>query len=96
MRFIKRAFCTTVLIVLCNMTMLSAAEKSERIKTVYPVPSAILLDAYRYLGALDYFSFDAIITNDDNFIFCFLDRQNYLIMIKFRLCYNTRKKNELF
>jgi len=67
MRFIKRALYATVLIALSNMTMLAAAEKSESIKTVYPVPSAILMDAYRYLGALDYFSFDAITTNDDDF-----------------------------
>ncbi len=67
MRLIKRALYAMVLIALSTITMLSAAEKSERVETVYPVASAILMDAYRYLGALDYFSFDAITTNDDTF-----------------------------
>ncbi len=65
MRLIKRALYAMVLIALSTMTMLSAAEKSERVETAYPVASAILTDAYRYLGSLDYFSFDAITTNDD-------------------------------
>ena len=65
MRLIKRALYAMVLIALSTMTMLSAAEKSERVETAYPVASAILIDAYRYLGSLDYFSFDAITTNDD-------------------------------
>jgi hypothetical protein len=47
--------------------MLSAAEQNKNVKTAYPVASAILMDAYRYLGSLDEFSFDAITTNDDIF-----------------------------
>ena len=67
MRLIKRALYAMVLIALSTITMLSAAEKNEKVKTAYPVASAILTDAYRYLGALDHFSFDAITTNDDTF-----------------------------
>ena len=63
----KRFLYISVLILLSSTMVLSAAEKSERVKTVYPVPSAILVDAYRYLGSLDHFSFDAITTNDDIF-----------------------------
>jgi len=47
--------------------MLSAVEQNTKIKTTHPVASAILMDAYRYLGSLKYFSFDAITTNDDIF-----------------------------
>ena len=64
---IKRLFIIAMLILLSSTMILSAAEKNRKTKTVYPVPSAILMDAYRYLGALDYFSFDAITTNDDIF-----------------------------
>ena len=63
----KRFLYISVLILLSSTMILSAAEKRERVKTVYPVPSAILVDAYRYLGSLDHFSFDAITTNDDIF-----------------------------
>lgn len=51
--------------VLSSTIMLIAAEKSEGVKTFSPVASAILLDAYRYLGSLDQFSFDAVTSNDD-------------------------------
>lgn len=54
-----------MLIVLSGTMMLSATEQSKKIETAYPVASAVLMDAYRYLGSLDYFSFDAITTNDD-------------------------------
>ena len=62
---IKRLFTISILILLSGTMMLSATEKSEKVKTAYPVASAILIDAYRYLGSLDNFSFDAITTNDD-------------------------------
>ncbi len=64
---IKKFLTITMLILLSSTMMLSAAEQSKKIKTTYPVASAILIDAYRYLGSLDYFSFDAITTNDDIF-----------------------------
>ena len=64
---IKRLFTVAMLILLSGTMILSATEQNGQTKTVYPVPSAILMDAYRYLGALEYFSFDAITTNDDIF-----------------------------
>ncbi len=65
MKLLKKTLTVTVLIVLGSTVLLSAGQKSERIKTAYPVASAILVDAYRYLGSLNKFSFDAITTNDD-------------------------------
>ncbi len=51
--------------VLSSTVMLFAAEKNETVKTTLPVASAILMDAYRYLGSLDSFSFNAVTSNDD-------------------------------
>ena len=65
MKLIQKLFSITACIMLCNSAMLSAAEKDISVKTVYPVASAILMDAYRYLGELDSFSIDALTTNDD-------------------------------
>jgi len=62
---IQRLFTIVMLILLSSTMMLSATEKNKSVKTAYPVASAILIDAYRYLGSLDNFSFDAITTNDD-------------------------------
>lgn len=39
----------------------------EQAKTLYPLPSVIIMKAYRYLGTLNSFSVDAITTNDDYF-----------------------------
>ena len=62
MKSIKRML---YLAVLGSTIMLFAAEKSEGLKTFSPVASAILMDAYRYVGSLDQFSFDAVTSNDD-------------------------------
>ncbi len=67
MGFSKKFLYMPILILLSSTTMLCASEQSRKVKTVHPVPSAILMDAYRYLGSLNYFSFDAITTNDDIF-----------------------------
>ncbi len=67
MEFIKRFLTILMLLLLSSTMMLSAAEQSKKIKTTHPVASAILMDAYRYVGSLEYFSFDAITTNDDVF-----------------------------
>ncbi len=65
---IKKFLTIAMLILLSNTMMLSATEQNNKqIKTTYPVASAILMDAYRYVGLLEYFSFDAITTNDDVF-----------------------------
>jgi len=61
----KRVISILLFTLVSNTLMLSATEQNKGVKTVYPVASAILMDAYRYLGALEYFSFDAITTNDD-------------------------------
>ena len=61
----KRFLYLPILILLSSTMTLVATEQNQQTKTAYPVPSAILMDAYRYLGSLDYFSFDAITTNDD-------------------------------
>ena len=37
----------------------------NQVKTVSPIPSAILMNAYKYLGTLQYFSVDAVTSNDD-------------------------------
>jgi len=37
----------------------------NQVKTVSPLPSAIIMNAYRYLGTLQYFSVDAVTDNDD-------------------------------
>jgi len=51
--------------VLSSTIMLFAAEKSEGVKTFSPIASAILMDAYRYLGSLERFSFNAVTSSDD-------------------------------
>ncbi len=65
MGLIKKALCVTALTLLSSTMTLSATETSKKVRTSHPVASAILMDAYRYLGALDKFSFDAITTNED-------------------------------
>ena len=67
MRSIKNILYISMLILLSSTGVLSAVEQNKKIKTTHPVASVILMDAYIYLGSLDYFSFDAITTNDDVF-----------------------------
>lgn len=67
MRSIKNILSISMLICLSSTMMLSAEEQTQKVKTVYPVASIILLDSYRYMGALEKFSFDALTTNDDVF-----------------------------
>ena len=62
---IKKFLTITILILLSSTMILSATEQNRKSQTVYPVASAILMDAYRYLGALNRFSFDAITTSED-------------------------------
>lgn len=52
-------------LLLSSTIMLFGAEKNVTVKMSHPVASAILMDAYRYLGSLDKFSFDAVTSNDD-------------------------------
>jgi len=39
----------------------------EQARILYPLPAAIVMNAYRYLGGLKHFSVDAVTTNDDYF-----------------------------
>lgn len=50
---------------LSSTIILFGVEKNATVKISHPVASAILMDAYRYLGSLDKFSFDAVTSNDD-------------------------------
>lgn len=51
--------------VLSSTIILVAAEKNATVKISHPVASAILLDAYRYVGSLDKFSLAALTSSDD-------------------------------
>ena len=62
MGLIKRILYMTLL---SSTIILFAAEKNATVKMSHPVASAILMDAYRYLGSLDKFSFSAVTSNDD-------------------------------
>jgi len=50
---------------LSSTVLIVAAEKHATVKISHPVASVILMDAYRYLGTLDKFSFIAFTSNDD-------------------------------
>ncbi len=69
MKALKSILFILMLTLLSSTTILSGveAENNKKIKTTHPIASAILMDAYHYLGSLEYFSFDAITTNDDIF-----------------------------
>ena len=58
-----------LLVPFIGITMLFSAGPTDTkgITTLYPLPSAILMNAYRYLGKLPEFSIDALTTNDDEF-----------------------------
>ena len=45
----------------------SHVDKTEQARILYPLPAAIVMNAYRYLGKLQHFSVDAVTTNDDYF-----------------------------
>lgn len=62
MGFIKKVL---YIAVLSSTIILFAAEKNTVVKMSHPVASSILMDAYRYLGALEKFSFTAVTSNDD-------------------------------
>lgn len=62
MGFIKRVL---YMALLSSTIILFAAEKNATVKMSHPVASVILMDAYRYLGSLDSFSFNAVTSNDD-------------------------------
>lgn len=53
------------MVVLSSTIILFAAEKNTAVKMSHPVASSILMDAYRYLGSLENFSFNAVTSNDD-------------------------------
>ena len=62
MELIKRILYMTLL---SSTILLFAAEKNATVRISHPVASVILMDAYRYLGTLDKFSFTALTSSDD-------------------------------
>ncbi len=70
MRWIKHALYVPVMALLGSSLLLQASglkvQESEA-KMMYPVASAILKDAYGYIGSLKSFSFDAVTENEDVF-----------------------------
>ncbi len=57
-----------LLILQIGTTVLFAGPSESRgAKTLYPLPSALVMNAYRYLGKLQMFSIDAVTTNEDEF-----------------------------
>jgi len=69
MKKIKRLLLLTFGIILGTMVLSASAKevKPKLMERAKPVPSALLMDAYRYLGDLRAFSIDAVTTNDDYF-----------------------------
>ena len=55
-----------LLLIQMSMGVVWSAELPQP-KLLYPTPSAIVMEAYRYLGRLEKFSVDAITTSDDTF-----------------------------
>jgi len=65
----KRIFYILLSLQMSTVILFASSDASEtvRTKTLYPLPAAIIMDAYRYLGKLNRFSIDAVTTNDDYF-----------------------------
>lgn len=75
--------------VLSSTIILFAAEKNTEVKIAHPVASAILMDAYRYLGTLDKFTFDAVTSNDDVY------HDKMLISYKHRIQLSLQRPDKL-
>lgn len=69
MKWIKNIFYILFLLSLNGAVLYASADESgvRRTKTLYPLPSVIVMNAYRYLGTLQKFSIDAVTSNDDYF-----------------------------
>ena len=69
MKKIKRMWIFTFGIILLTAVLAASGNtvKASLIERAKPIPSALLLNAYRYVGSLRAFSIDAITTNDDYF-----------------------------
>ncbi|BAF72932.1 DUF2092 domain-containing protein [Sulfurovum sp. NBC37-1] len=64
----KRMLYYLLILQMGTTILFAAGPKGESgAKTLYPLPSAIIMNAYRYLGKLQHFSIDAVTTNDDEF-----------------------------
>jgi len=86
MKWIK---CTLVCIlgIALGNTILPASEKPAEVKLmehVKPVPSALLINSYRYMGKLKSFSIDAITTSDDVFLDKMIVTYTHHIQIKLK------------
>ena len=75
--------------VLSSTIILFAAEKNTAVKMSHPVASVILMDAYRYLGTLDKFSFTALTNNDDVY------QDKMLISYKHKIELNLQRPDKL-
>ena len=65
----RRIFYIILLLQMSTVSIFASSNirEKDQVKTLYPLPSAILMRAYRYVGALHQFSVDAMTTNDDYF-----------------------------
>jgi len=65
----KRIFYILLILEMSGAVLFASSDvnRAVRTKTLYPLPSAIVMKAYRYLGRLQAFSVDAVTTNDDVF-----------------------------
>ncbi len=66
-----RKWIQTVVGILSIVTLSSASEtltSPKLMKGAVPVPSALLLQSYRYMGSLKHFTIDAVTTSDDTFL----------------------------
>jgi hypothetical protein len=67
MKSIKKTLGALLLLFFSSTIIYASGNTSQinQVKTLSAVPSAILLDAYKYLGTLQDFSVDAVTNNDD-------------------------------
>jgi hypothetical protein len=65
----KKIFYILLSLPMSAVMLFASSGTSEEVgtKTLYPIPSAIMMNAYRYLGTLNAFSVDAVTTNDNYF-----------------------------
>jgi hypothetical protein len=65
----KKIFYIMLSLQMSAVMLFSASDTSKVVqaKMLYPLPSSIVMNAYRYLGSLKHFSVEAVTTNDDYF-----------------------------
>ena len=71
MKWIKPLWVVAVGVILCTPALVTASEdlkKPRLMEGVTPVPAALLIKSYRYMGTLKYFGIDAVTTSDDLYL----------------------------